>query len=453
MSSFPILSEHDVIDPLPTNHTVHISHNTTSTTSNTSTSSITPNVSTSKDTEIPKEEPLSESIHVPEEIPISAQTDFFAEFLRPGKLPITANGTMDAVVTFVNGSDPLWFESRKQRALELNIEVEAERAQWDDVGELVFCLRSLYYKLPMIRHVFLVLSGPSQIPFWLNPNNPFITIIYHEEIFADSSLLPVFSSYAIEANLWRIPGLSENFFYLNDDMAFIRSLPESMIIDPLDKSRLVHVEHWWAPTAPKGNQFNRGLFQSGQLLSGHFTGPIGLKAWHAMAHTWYPLNRKVMAETSQVFSNTFELLTRHPFRPPTGLPHFMHLSNHYWVQKSLRTQGEVYPFTAKYHLCWNYEYVFNHIDNEIKIEKYFNNARKHSSYSVCFNDPGYHNPSGIKAYRKNMTSFLPEQAPWENMDPFKIYDANIPNTRPVPTRPYTGPVIPRNVQLPRRNVV
>ncbi|KAL0211659.1 hypothetical protein RCL1_005285 [Eukaryota sp. TZLM3-RCL] len=360
----------------------------------------------------------------------TAQTDFFAEFLRPGKLPITANGTMDAVVTFVNGSDPLWFESRKQRALELNIEVEAERAQWDDVGELVFCLRSLYYKLPMIRHVFLVLSGPSQLPFWLNPNNPFITIIYHEEIFADSSLLPVFSSYAIEANLWRIPGLSENFFYLNDDMAFIRSLPESMIIDPLDKSRLVHVEHWWAPTAPKGNQFNRGLFQGFQLLAKHYKRPFGIKAWHAMSHTWYHLNRKVMEETSEVFSEAYSVMISTPFRPRTGFPHFMFLVGHYWVQQSLRTADELEYPKAKYHLCWSDEFIFEHLNSADNVDKIFERAQKDDVFSVCFNDPGYRNLPALVIYRHNMLRYLPESAPWEVMDPFPVYDLFLKSTKP-----------------------
>ena len=40
----------------------------------------------------------------------------------------------------------------------------------------------------------------------------------HEEIFADQSHLPTFSSAAIEANLHRIKGLSDKFLYLNDDI-------------------------------------------------------------------------------------------------------------------------------------------------------------------------------------------------------------------------------------------
>ena len=49
-------------------------------------------------------------------------------------------------------------------------------------------------------------------------DHPRLTIVTHEEIFANKKQLPTFSSPAIEANLYRIPGLSDKFLYLNDDV-------------------------------------------------------------------------------------------------------------------------------------------------------------------------------------------------------------------------------------------
>ena len=43
-------------------------------------------------------------------------------------------------------------------------------------------------------------------------------MVNHDEIFADASHLPSFSSPAIESNLHRIPGLSRRFIYFNDDV-------------------------------------------------------------------------------------------------------------------------------------------------------------------------------------------------------------------------------------------
>ena len=71
---------------------------------------------------------------------------------------------------------------------------------------------------PWIRHVYLVTAG--QIPHWLNLDTPHLTVVTHEEIFPNKSDLPTFSSPAIEAHLHRIPGLSEKFLYLNDDVFF-----------------------------------------------------------------------------------------------------------------------------------------------------------------------------------------------------------------------------------------
>ena len=47
-----------------------------------------------------------------------------------------------------------------------------------------------------------------------------MTIVPHETIFVDREHLPTFNSRAIESHLHRIPGLSENFLYFNDDWAF-----------------------------------------------------------------------------------------------------------------------------------------------------------------------------------------------------------------------------------------
>ena len=41
-----------------------------------------------------------------------------------------------------------------------------------------------------------------------------------QDIFVNQSHLPTFSSPAIESHVFRIPGLSERFLYLNDDVMF-----------------------------------------------------------------------------------------------------------------------------------------------------------------------------------------------------------------------------------------
>eukprot|EP00899_Mesostigma_viride_P014005 jgi/Mesvir1/22605/Mv14053-RA.4 len=90
--------------------------------------------------------------------------------------------------------------------------------QYRENDELRYSLRSVERYAPWVRHVFIVTDG--QIPSWLDTSNPRVSVVTHADIFMDRNHLPVFSSPAIEANLHRIPGLSDRFIYLNDDVMF-----------------------------------------------------------------------------------------------------------------------------------------------------------------------------------------------------------------------------------------
>jgi hypothetical protein len=80
------------------------------------------------------------------------------------------------------------------------------------------------------RKVYLLTNG--QVPYWLDTSHPRLVLVTHADIFANKSHLPTFSSPAIEANLHRIPGLSSNFLYLNDDTMFGAPVWPSDFITP-----------------------------------------------------------------------------------------------------------------------------------------------------------------------------------------------------------------------------
>ena len=88
--------------------------------------------------------------------------------------------------------------------------------RYRDSEELRYSLRSLVKNAPWIRRIYIVTDN--QIPYWLNLENDRVSVMSHEEIFLNKSHLPVFSSPAIEANIHRIPGLSKQFIYFNDDV-------------------------------------------------------------------------------------------------------------------------------------------------------------------------------------------------------------------------------------------
>eukprot|EP00755_Sulcionema_specki_P009618 Sspe_Gene.44208::Locus_21657_Transcript_2_2_Confidence_0.667_Length_728::g.44208::m.44208/K08239/GNPTAB; UDP-N-acetylglucosamine-lysosomal-enzyme len=117
---------------------------------------------------------------------------------------------IDAVYTWVNGSDP-WF-----RRLADRYAVAEPSMRFEDHGELKYSLRSLATYAPWIRYVFIVTDG--QVPHWLNVADPKVRVVPHHALFPNTSHLPTFSSPAIEMHLHRIPGLTRRFLYLNDDV-------------------------------------------------------------------------------------------------------------------------------------------------------------------------------------------------------------------------------------------
>lgn len=131
---------------------------------------------------------------------------------------------MDAVITYVNGLDPLWQEAYRSRLGE-----GMNGKHFRDWGTLKYLLRGIETHMPFIRNVFLVVSGESQVPEWADRAN--LRVVFHRDIIP-GRFLPVFNSTAIEMFLHRIPGLDEEFIYLNDDIFPLRdSRPECFFRD------------------------------------------------------------------------------------------------------------------------------------------------------------------------------------------------------------------------------
>lgn len=117
---------------------------------------------------------------------------------------------MDAVITYVNGNDPVW-----KRDYEKYTNIPVMEKRFRDWGTLKYLLRGIETKMPFIRNVYLVVSHPSQVPDWADTAN--LRIVLHKDIIPEE-YLPVFNSNPIEMHLHRIPDLDEEYLYFNDDM-------------------------------------------------------------------------------------------------------------------------------------------------------------------------------------------------------------------------------------------
>lgn len=120
---------------------------------------------------------------------------------------------IDFVITWVDGADPEW-KRVKQGFLPAGQQDDRDE-RYRDWDLLRYWFRGVCACAPWVRKIFFVTFG--HIPQWLVTDHPKLTVIRHED-FIPPEYLPTFNSHTIEWNLHRIPGLSEQFVYFNDDM-------------------------------------------------------------------------------------------------------------------------------------------------------------------------------------------------------------------------------------------
>lgn len=133
---------------------------------------------------------------------------------------------IDFVVTWVDDSDKEWQEQKKKYSTE-DYDDKSE-TRFRDTGLFKYWFRAVELYAPWVNNIYLITNG--QLPDFLNISNKKIIVVNHSEIM-DNSALPTFNSNAIEVNINKIPGLSENFVVFNDDMFINAPLNPSDFFD------------------------------------------------------------------------------------------------------------------------------------------------------------------------------------------------------------------------------
>ncbi|GAA5153735.1 hypothetical protein GCM10023340_36230 [Nocardioides marinquilinus] len=248
----------------------------------------------------------------------------------PGTLvptPFELRGEVDAVYTWVDGSDPAWDAARAARldALDdprLRERASSGRARYLDRGELRYSLRSLHLFAPWVRRIHVVTAG--QVPAWLDVDHPRIHLVDHADLLPPEAL-PTFNSHAIETALHRIDGLAEHFVYLNDDFVLGRPtrpeaffgpggttavVPSTSLVGLPGEQRLP-----WAWAA----QNNRRLLHDA----------LGVELVTTLAHAPYAHRVSVLREVEARFAEAVAATARAPFRSPTDVSMLSSLAQHY----------------------------------------------------------------------------------------------------------------------------
>ncbi len=130
-------------------------------------------------------------------------------------------GKIDFVLTWVDGSDPEWLKERQEYVPGQGADSSACR--YRDWGNLQYWFRGVEKFTPWVNKIYFVTWG--HVPSWLNTEHPKLQIVKHTD-FMNAEYLPTFNINAIELNLHKIEGLSEQFVFFNDDTFVINPMKE-----------------------------------------------------------------------------------------------------------------------------------------------------------------------------------------------------------------------------------
>ena len=169
---------------------------------------------------------------------------------------------IDFVVPWVDDTDPVW-RAKKEKYTGIQMSEGNSEARYRDWDTLKYWFRGVEKYAPWVRYVYFVTDD--QKPEWLNTEHLKLRWVKHTD-FIPSEYLPTFSCQAIEWNLHRLPDISEQFVFFNDDVFVINETkPEDFFVDgkPCDLPCL-------GPLYPNGF-FAHILFNNIELINRHFS--------------------------------------------------------------------------------------------------------------------------------------------------------------------------------------
>jgi len=214
---------------------------------------------------------------------------------------LSAVPPIDAVITWVDGADPL---HRRKRESWMASTAKPQNSnginphRWACSDELNYCLRSIGNHAPWIRTIWIVTDAQrpdlSGLPEGLRAR---IRLVDHREIFAGHEhVLPTFNSLTIETMLWRIPGLAEHFIYFNDDVFLTAPLlPEDVFSDDKPVLRGKWIDLGALTSDPALLQNPARLNDFTQINAATLAG-FGATRLFAAAHVVHPMRRSVFAD-------------------------------------------------------------------------------------------------------------------------------------------------------------
>ncbi|KAH0790747.1 sugar phosphotransferase [Histomonas meleagridis] len=325
------------------------------------------------------------------------------------------NLAIDAVYTWVNGGDSAWLakkELAEKKYPMLSISKKANTGRYVDYGEMRYSLRSIEKFTPWVRKIFIVTANQT-IPY-VNSSNPKIVYVDHSTIFPPTAL-PSFNSNAIEFSLSNIPGLSNQFLYLNDDTFFSRPLNKADFFGLNGEPKLYTKFRSWRNSEsnyidrrkdPNRNDSDRLQFNA----AGFFTASIfrrlaSIEPHDTNVHSIFPSSLQLMAKSIEVFGDYVNQTIHHQFR----------LSDDLQYQRSM-----IFTCLAHPKLCRRIRVgLFNRyswvVNKQAVIGDVFKGMKKYSSdfMTLCINTGAESTDSYREKAQKFLMNWLSETSEFE----------------------------------------
>lgn len=230
------------------------------------------------------------------------------------KIHSTNPTPIDVVYTWVDNSDLVWqekYQFHKKQYQDNHISVgrfAIDDARFENHNELYYSIYSVRKNLDWVRNIYLVTDGQS--PDWLHEFKD-IFVIHHNQII-DNQYLPTFNSHVIEAHLHKIPNLSENFLYFNDDVFVAKPLPMSHFFQANGLASLFISAKKISDIQKKGlntSTLNASIM-SKKLLESHYDICVD----NMPIHTYFPLKKSIYEQAWTLFHHEIEQFLPNKFR-------------------------------------------------------------------------------------------------------------------------------------------
>jgi hypothetical protein len=308
---------------------------------------------------------------------------------------------VDVVYTWVDGSDPQWLRRKDDAWVALDPEHHhpsaATSSRFTSHDELRYSLRSLEAHADWVRTVYLVTDG--QRPPWLRADHPRLRVVDHRELFAGTQALPTFNSHAIEARLHHVPGLSEHFLYLNDDVFFGRPVRPELFFEASGLARFFLTDALIDLAGPSARDLP--VASAAKQTRAVVERLFGRTVTQRFQHVAHPQRRSTLEALETELADELSRTVRSRFRRPNDLSLPSSLAHYVGYAR-----GTAVPGTLSYLYC-----DVSERRAPIKLQRL---ARRRDADVFCLNEtdtPGDH--PGHQLVMDFLQSYFPRPSSFE----------------------------------------